>query len=83
MQIRDLNPLLLLPLMSLPQPSADFYSRINLDMNLIGSNKNISSTRGQVKLTDLLLQRGTQVLKLKTPVNITFDNGLKSMDPFD
>ncbi len=83
LQVRDLNPLLLLPLLSLPQPSADFYSRINLDADLSGRNKKLEKTRGQIKLTDLLLQRGTQILKLKAPVNIRFENGLNAMDPFD
>lgn len=83
LQVRDLNPLLLLPLMSLPQPSADFYSRINLDVDLVGNNKRLDTTRGQIKLSDLLLQRGTQILKLKTPVKIGFENGLKTMDPID
>ncbi len=83
LQVRELNLLFLLPLISLPQPSSDFYSRINLDLDLSGSSKHLSSTQGQIKLTDLLLQRGAQVLKLKKPVNIVFENGLKTMDPFD
>ncbi len=83
LQVRDLNLLLLLPLISLPQPTSDFYSHINFDLDLSGPAKNLKSTSGQIKLADLLLQRGTDILKLKAPVQVTFNNGLRFLDPFD
>lgn len=83
LQIRDLNPLMLLPLISLPQPNREFYSRINLDIDLKSENKTISKSYGQINLSDFLLQRGTQILKLKAPSVISFENGFKKMDPID
>lgn len=83
LQVRDLNPLILLPLISLPQPNMEFYSRINLDMDLKADTKSLQKTRGQINLTDLLLQRGGQSVKLKAASSIIFENGLKKMDPID
>ncbi len=81
LQVRDLNPLLLLPLVSLPVPNAEFYSRVNLDLDLKGPSVNMQSATGFVKLSDFLLQRGSIVLKLAKPIQVTFDSGLKKLDP--
>ena len=83
MQIRDLNPLLLLPLMSLPQPSSEFHSRLSLDMDLRGPQTTLAQTNGTIRLSDFLLQRGTHTLKLKSPSTLIFDKGLRRMDTID
>ena len=83
LQVRDLNPLLLLPLISIPQPNSEFYSRLNLDVDLVGENKTIQKTSGRLALGDFLLQRGGQTIRLRAPASLIFDHGLKKMDPID
>ncbi len=82
-QIRDLNALMLLPFISLPQPNSEFYSRLNLDADLKSETKSFDKMQGSILISDFLLQRGTQSLKLKTPASLSFNNGLKKMDPVD
>ena len=83
LQVRELNPLLLLPLISIPQPNMEFYSRLNLDIDLVGENKSVLKSSGRVELSDFLLQRGSQTLRLKAPASLIFEHGLKKMDPID
>ncbi len=81
LQVRDLNPMLLLPMIALPQPNAEYYSRINLDADLKGSSVSLQSVNGYFKISDFYLQRGATVLRLAAPVAATFENGLKKLDP--
>lgn len=83
LQVRDLNPLLFLPLISLPQASNEYYSRLSFDVDLKSPNKFLNHANGQIRITDFLLQRGGQSLKLKRPSIVTFDSGLKKMDPVE
>ena len=78
--IHDLNPLFLLPLVSIPQPTSDFNSRLNAEIDLVSKNRNISSAEGYVKITDFILQRGVQILKLEKPSSLVFKSGLSQMD---
>lgn len=83
LQVRDLNPLMLLPLISLPQPSTEFYSRINADIDLKSSRRNLKHSEGFVRISDFMLQRGAFYLKLYRPSTLIFKNGLSQMDPID
>ncbi len=78
--VRDLNPLFLLPLISIPQPSSDFYSRLNGEMDLSGRSRSVSGANGYIKISDFIIQRGNQFLKIEEPVSIFFKNGLKQME---
>lgn len=78
--IHDLNPLLLLPLVSIPQPSSDFYSRLNAEIDLVSRNRYLSSADGYIKLTDFVLQRGVHILKLEKPSSLIFKSGLSQME---
>lgn len=78
--IHDLNPLFLLPLISLPQPGADFNSRLNAEIDLTSKNRNLSSADGYIKITEFVLQRGTQSLKLEKPSSLIFRSGLSQME---
>jgi translocation and assembly module TamB len=79
--INDLNPLFLLPLISVPQPSSDFYSRLNAEVELSSKTRDLSDFKGYIKITDFLLQRGTQSLKLQKPGSFLFENGLSQLEP--
>ncbi|MEQ1722395.1 MAG: translocation/assembly module TamB domain-containing protein, partial [Pseudobdellovibrio sp.] len=81
--IHDLNPLFLLPLISIPQPSSDFYSRLNAEVDLSSKTRNISEAEGYIRITDFSLQRSTQFLKLQKPSSIIFKNGLSQMEPLN
>lgn len=81
--VQDLNPLFLLPLISLPQPGTDFYSRLNAEMDLSGRNRSMSQTDGFIKISDFLIQRGNQSLKLTKPSSLLFKSGLRQMEDFN
>lgn len=83
LQVRDLNPLLFLPLISLPQTSNEYYSRLSFDVDLKGSNRQLTRANGQIRFSDFILQRGGQSLKLKKPSLVTFENGLRKMEPIE
>lgn len=78
--IHDLNPLLLLPLISIPQPSSDYQSRLNAEIDLVSKSRNLSSADGYIKFTDFLLQRGAHSLKLEKPSSLIFKSGLSQME---
>ena len=80
--VQDLNPLFLLPLVSLPQPGSDFYSRLNAEVDLSGRNRILSQADGFIKVSDFLIQRGNQSLKLTKPSSLLFKSGLKQMEEF-
>ncbi len=83
LQIRDLNPLMLLPAISLPQPPSEFYSRLNADVDLKASHRNLKSSEGHIRISDFILQRGALYLKLGRASTLHFKNGLSQMDPID
>lgn len=83
LQVRDLNPLMLLPLTSIPQPTNEFYSRINADVDLKASRRHLRSSEGTIRISDFMLQRGALYLKLHRPSTLVFKNGLTQMDPID
>ncbi len=83
LQIRDLNPLMLLPTISIPMPSSEFYSRLNADIDLKANHRNLQSSEGFVRITDFMLQRGALYLKLNRPASLNFKNGMTQMDPVD
>jgi translocation and assembly module TamB len=78
--VQDLNPLFLLPLISLPQPGSDFYSRLNAEIDLSGRTPILSQADGYIKISDFLIQRGNQSLKLTKPTSLLFKSGLKQME---
>lgn len=78
--IHDLNPLFLLPLISIPQPSGDFNSRLNAEIDLTAKNRNLASANGYIKITEFILQRGAQSLKLEKPSSLIFRSGLSQME---
>lgn len=80
--INDLNPLFLLPLISIPQPSSDFNSKLSAEVDLTSKSRNISSANGYIKITDFFLTRGAQFLKLENPSRLTFNSGFSHMDNF-
>jgi translocation and assembly module TamB len=81
--IRDLNPLFLLPLLTIPQPGSDFYSRLNAEMDLSSRTKSFANADGYIKMTDFLLQRGNQSLRLTHPSSMVFKSGLSQMEDID
>jgi translocation and assembly module TamB len=83
LQVRDLNPLMLLPLISLPQPSNEFYSRLNMDIDLKSNQRSLKNSEGHIRINDFMLQRGALYLKLNKTSNLFFKNGLSQMDPID
>lgn len=83
LQVRDLNPLMLLPAISLAQPSGEFYSRINADVDLKANRRSLKNSEGNVRISDFMLQRGALYLKLTRPSSMTFKNGLSQMDPIE
>ncbi len=78
--VHDLNPLFLLPLVSIPQPSAEFSSKLNAEIDLVSKNRSLSSAEGYIKITDFLLKRGSQSLKLEKTSRLVFKSGLKQME---
>ncbi|MGZ3690834.1 MAG: translocation/assembly module TamB domain-containing protein, partial [Pseudobdellovibrio sp.] len=81
--IQELNPLFLLPLVSIPQPSSDFYSRLNAEVDLTSKHRSFSSADGLIKVSDFVLQRGNQSLHLTKPSRMIFKNGLSQMEDFN
>lgn len=79
--VRDLNPLFLLPLVSIPQPGSDFSSRLNADIDLSARTRRFSAADGHIKITDFFLQRGNQSLRLEKPASLVFRSGLSYMEP--
>lgn len=80
--IHDLNPLFLLPLVSIPQPTADFSSNLNAEIDLVSKNRSLSSAEGSIKIKDFILRRGNQSLKLEKPSYLLFKSGLSKMENF-
>ena len=80
-QARDLNPLILLPMLSLPLPPSDTYASISGDLELKSDNAAFKNLTGEITVENILLQRSSQTLKLKKPGLITFNHGLEKMDP--
>ena len=83
LQIRDLNPLMLLPLVSIPQPTSEFYSRLNADIDLKSNQRSLKTAEGLIKINDFMLQRGALYLRLNRPSSMTFKSGLNQMDPIE
>lgn len=83
LQVRDLNPLLFLPLISLPQPSQEYYSKLNAEVDLKGPNRHLTHSTGFFRIDDFMLQRGAQYLKINKPASILFNNGLNQIDPIE
>lgn len=79
--VQDLNPLFLLPLVSIPQPSSDYDSHMSAEIDLYSKTRSLAQAEGHIKLTDFVLQRGNQSLKLTQPSRMIFKSGLSSMDP--
>lgn len=79
--VQDLNPLFLLPLVSIPQPSSDYDSRMSAEIDLYSKTRSLAKAEGLIKLTDFVLQRGNQSLKLSQPTRLVFKSGLNSMEP--
>lgn len=78
--VQDLNPLFLLPLISIPQPSSDYDSHLSAEIDLSSKTRSLTQAEGMIKITDFLLQRGNQSLKLAQPSRLIFKSGLSSMD---
>jgi translocation and assembly module TamB len=82
-QARDFNPLTLLPLISLPLPASDTTASLTADVDLKTNSANFSNLAGMVKIENLWLQRSTQLLKLKNPSVLQFNQGLEKMTPLE
>ena len=82
-QIRDFNPLTLLPMISLPLPPSDTYAAISGDIDLKSDSALIKKLSGHIQLERILLQRSTQQLKLINPATVVFNRGLQKMDPIE
>lgn len=78
--IHDLNPLLLLPLVSIPQPISDFSSALNAEIDLVSKNRSLSTADGSIHIMDFILRRGNQTLKLVKPSHLIFKSGLSQME---
>lgn len=78
-QLRDLNPLNFLPLISIPPPAVDTSALLTAEIDLRSPAMDFSRLKGLVKLNNFLLQRSNQTLKLQKPSEIVFDSGLKSL----
>lgn len=81
--INDMNPLFLLPLISLQQPGSDFASKLNAEIDLTAKNKTLADTEGYIKISDFYLQRGDSKLKLEKPSLAVFKKGFREMDPLN
>lgn len=79
-QIRDLSLFSFLPIISLPAPPAEYYSKINAEIDISGSQRKVESTDGFIKLNDLILLRGVHSLKLNKPSLLTFNQGIQGAD---
>ena len=80
-QIRDFNPLNLLPLISLPLPSSDTMSRMSgvIDLKIpFSANARI---QGTIVVSDFLLQRSTQYIKLQNESKLNFSSNNFTMQP--
>lgn len=78
--VHELNPLFLLPLISIPQPGSDFNSRLNAEVDLSSKRRSLSTADGYIRITDFLLQRGNQSLRLEKPSSMIFKSGLSQME---
>ncbi|MBC7421338.1 MAG: translocation/assembly module TamB domain-containing protein [Bdellovibrio sp.] len=83
LQIHDLNPFVFLPLISLSQPSNEYYSRVNAEIDLKSNTRSLKNSEGQIRIDNFVLIRGSQSLKLAKPSYLTFKNGLTGMEPFE
>lgn len=82
-QLRDFNPLVLLPFINLPIPTNDTQASLNGDIDLKTQGSKWSTLSGSITAQNVLLQRSSQYLKLMKPSAVQFDHGLKSMTPFE
>lgn len=80
-QIREFNPLNLLPLITLPLPSNDTFSRISGMIDLKIPLNSTAGMFGQISISDFLLQRSTQYLKLQNEAKLVFNGNSLSMQP--
>lgn len=80
-QIREFNPLNLLPLISLPLPSNDTFSRVSglIDLKIPLNDSNHMT--GTMSISDFLLQRSTQYIKLQNEAKLNFAANSFSMQP--
>lgn len=79
-QLRDLSLFSFLPALSLPMPPSDYYSRLSGEIDIKGNKRTINATSGYAKLNDLVLQRGSHILKLNHQPQLIFENGIKKAD---
>lgn len=82
-QLRDFNPLVLLPFINLPVPTNDTFASLNGDVDLHTQNNQFKTLTGQINAQNILLQRSSQYLKLTKPATLQFDHGLKSVTAFE
>lgn len=80
-QLRDLNPLILLPLIKIPPPTVDTSAIITAEVDLRAKHSDLNDLKGLIKLNNFLLQRGNHTLKLQKPSDLVFSSGLKSITP--
>lgn len=82
-QARDFNPLVLLPLISLPLPPNDTYATVSGDVDLSADTLRLQKLTGSIQVDNVLLQRSSQFLKLKKPSTLIFNKGLQKMTPLE
>jgi translocation and assembly module TamB len=80
-QIRDFNPLHLLPLIFLPLPSSDTMARVSGIVDLKIPLGTTSRVQGSIVVSDLLLQRSTQYIKLQSEAKLVFSSTNFTMQP--
>jgi|GEM_PF-5234740 len=79
--VHDLNPLFLLPLISIPQPTSEYSSKLNMEIDLTSKNRSLALAEGSIKFIDFSLERGLQFVKLVKPSRLIFNSGLSQMEP--
>ncbi len=82
-QARDFNPLSLLPMINLPLPSGDTMASVTANIDLKSDMASVKNLNGTVLIDNAILQRSTQILKLKQPATIFFEHGLSKMNPIE
>ena len=80
-QIREFNPLNLLPLIALPLPSSDTFSRVSGLIDLKVPLSSVGRMTGTIVVSDFLLQRSTQYIKLQSEAKLVFTPNSFSMQP--
>ena len=56
---------------------------MNAEVNLTSKTKSISTADGYIRVSDFLLQRGNQALRLTKPSSLIFKSGLSQMEDVD